>query len=111
MKFNVRELKAAQADIANIFDWIFKRSAPGAHAWLNAYDAMVSRLHDAADSFAGADENSDLDLDLDVRQALFKTKLGRVYRALFVIENQDVYILRIRGPGQASVSANDLSRL
>jgi hypothetical protein len=41
------------------------------------------------------------DVEFEVRQALFKTRRGCVYRALFFIERSTVYILRVRGPGQA----------
>jgi hypothetical protein len=45
---------------------------------------------------------------LEVRQALFKTRRGRVYRALFFIESTDVFILRVRGAGQAPVLPNEI---
>ena len=73
---------------------------------MDAYDEMVARLEKSAESFAAADENEAL--EFDVRQALFKTRHGRVYRALFFIEGEHVFILRVRGSGQAPVEPNDL---
>jgi hypothetical protein len=73
---------------------------------LAAYDRLIERLKEHADTFGEAYENSDL--DMEVRQALFKTRRGRVYRALFVIESNDVFILRVRGPGQAPVDESDV---
>jgi plasmid stabilization system protein ParE len=107
MTFQVRELRRAQADIRQIVKWLGERSPRGALAWLDAYDSMVARLERDASTFGPAYENDDC--EFDVRQALFKTRRGRIYRALFLIEGDEVFILRIRGPGQAPVHTRDLS--
>ena len=107
MTFHVRELRRAQADIRHIFSWLAERSPQGARAWLDAYDAMVARLEQSADALGPADENKDC--EFDVRQALFKTSRGRVYRAIFFIEGDEVFIVRVRGPGQAPVQPDDLA--
>lgn len=106
MKFQVRELRKATTDIRHIFTWLFERSPSGAAAWLSAYDEMVERLKTDAATFAEAHENADL--DQDVKQALFKTRRGRIYRALFLIEADEVFILRVRGPGQAPIQTDDI---
>lgn len=103
--FRVHELRRAQADVRSIARWLAERSPQGAQAWLHAYDEMVRGLKQQADSCGAAPESKDC--DLDVRQVLFKTRRGRVYRALLLIEGQDVYILRVRGPGQASVEPGE----
>jgi len=104
--FRVHELRRAQADVRSIAHWLAQRSPQGAQAWLRAYDEMISRLEQKPESCGLAMESKDC--DLDVRQALFKTRRGRVYRSLFLIDNQDVYILRVRGPGQAPVEPDEL---
>jgi len=106
MTFRVRELRRAKADKRRIFEWLHERSRTGAIAWLAAYDKMIARLKTHANTFAEADENADL--DLDVKQALFKTQRGRVYRALFMIDSGQVYVLRVRGPGQAPVHSDEI---
>ena len=106
MSFTVHEMPKARADKRSIVAWIRERSPSGAAAWLNAYDRAVEQLKKRASSYGAAHENPDL--RLYVRQILFKTRRGRVYRALFIIETTDVYILRVRGPGQAPVDASDL---
>jgi hypothetical protein len=105
-QFRVHELPKAKADKRFIFKWLFERSPRGAGAWLDAYDDILRRLESHAGSFGEALE--DKDCQLDVRQAFFKTRRGRVYRVLFFIEEADVYVLRVRGPGQAPVEANEL---
>lgn len=106
MSVTVRELPKARDDKRSIFRWLHERSLAGAAAWLDAYDSLLERLKRDAGSFGEAPENQDC--DFDVRQALFKTRRGRVYRALFFIEGQEVYILRVRGPGQAPVTPEEI---
>ena len=109
MSFIVRELPRAKLDKRRIVEWLVERSRTGAAAWLDAYDQMVSALAERAGSFAEAEENADL--PMEVKQALFKTRRGRVYRIVFLIEEDSVYILRVRGPGQAPLSADEVSSL
>lgn len=52
MKFEIRELRRAQADIVQIAEWLVARSPRGAAAWLDADDGLVSRLSESADGFA-----------------------------------------------------------
>ena len=104
--FRVHELRRAQADVRAIVHWLAERSLQGARAWLLAYDDLIERLERHAPSYSAAYENDEC--ELDVRQALFKTRRGRVYRALFFIEGHDVYVLRVRGPGQAPVDPEEL---
>lgn len=88
-----------------IFEWLFERSQRGARVWLDAYDDMLGKLETRATSFGEAHENADC--QLKVKQAFFKTKRGRVYSILFFIDHDDVYVLRIRGPGQAPVNPSE----
>ena len=106
MTFTVRELQKAKADKRTIFAWLYERSPHGAFAWLDAYDQMLARLASGADRLAAAHENPNL--EMDVKQALFKTHRGRAYRALLIVEGTEVFILRVRGPGQAPVDADAL---
>jgi hypothetical protein len=67
---------------------------------------MVERLGMSADTLPITPENDDV--DLEVRQVLFKTKRGRLYRAVFHVQGDDVYVLRVRGPGQAPIRPDEL---
>jgi hypothetical protein len=106
MNFIVRELPKATDDVNGIFCWLQKRSPAGALSWLDAYDGMIERLKTSAASVGLAPESAQC--DVEVRQALFKTARGRTYRALFMIEDDEVFILRVRGPGQAPVKPKDI---
>jgi len=46
--------------------------------------------------------------DFEVRQIQFKVRSRRVYRALYFVEDNTVYVLRVRGPGQAPVDPDDI---
>jgi plasmid stabilization system protein ParE len=107
MNRSVRELPKAKQDKHSIFRWLYERSPSGAASWLRAYDLLVEQLGRDASSFGEALENKGC--DFDVRQALFKTARGRVYLALFFIEDDVVYILRIRGPGQGPISPAEMT--
>lgn len=106
MTFSIRELSRAKNDKGQIFEWLHERSRAGAIAWLVAYDELVERLKSDANVFPAAQEIADL--DVNVREALFRTRRGRFYRALFLIEQNTVFILRIRGPGQPPVDTHDI---
>ncbi len=106
MKYRVKALRKAEADVRSIAKYIYERSPQGAAAWLNAYRRARTRLVDNADTCGEADENERF--DIEVKQALFKTRRGRVYRLLFTIVDDEARILRVRGPGQASVEPEEL---
>ena len=90
MAFTVRELPKARQDKHSIYRWLDERSPAGAVAWLEAYDSLLERLQQNAASFGLAAKSPDC--DFEVRQGLFKTRRGRVYRVLFFIDGQDVYV-------------------
>ncbi|MGB6045619.1 MAG: hypothetical protein WBF93_20865, partial [Pirellulales bacterium] len=90
-----------------IVNWLAERSPQGARAWLDAYDAVVARLENNANTLGPAEENDEL--EFDVRHAPFKTRRGRVYRALYFIRGDEAFVLRVRGPGQAPVKPEDLA--
>jgi len=106
MSFVVRELPKARHDKDSIFRWLYERSPAGAIVWLDAYDSLAERLQQDAATCGLAPENADC--EFEVRQALFKTRRGRVYRALFFVEGAEVFILRVRGPGQAPVTPQEI---
>jgi plasmid stabilization system protein ParE len=81
MTFHVRMLRRANADFANIVAYLHERSPQGAAAWVNAFEKAKVRLSENADCCPEADENHRH--AIEVRQALFKTRRGRIYRLLF----------------------------
>jgi len=73
---------------------------------LNALEQVFERMAENPDSFGLAPEGELL--VEDIRQCLFKTPKGRSYRVLYLIESDKVVVLRVRGPGQPPLSADEL---
>jgi plasmid stabilization system protein ParE len=107
MSFTVRELPKAKSDVRAIFEWLYERSTQGAKAWIDAYDAALLRLKTDAGSLGFALDNNECP-EFELRQIFFKTRRGRIYRAVYFIAENTVYVLRVRGPGQAPIDPDDL---
>jgi plasmid stabilization system protein ParE len=106
MPFAVILLRRAQADVDRIYQWLSTRSATGASHWYAAFAACIAELRRDPHSCAAAPESQRL--RLNVQQRLFKTRHGRTYRVLFLIANDEVRVLRVRGPGQSPVKRRDI---
>jgi plasmid stabilization system protein ParE len=106
MTYRVIVLALAEADTRRIAHWLAARSPAGSRAWLAAYQAMLKSLYSNAASFALADENAEF--EIEIRQALFKTRKGKPYRAVFTIAGDEARVLRVLGPGQAPLSPRDV---
>jgi plasmid stabilization system protein ParE len=108
MKFRAVVLRRAARDAEQIVQWISQRSRTGARSWNVAYEAAVHRLLENPMGYAVADDCDALD-ELIVRQFLFRTRRGRMYRGLFVVDGIEVRVLRICGPGQPPLAADELT--
>lgn len=106
MKFNVTTLPKADADIFAISSYLYDRSPQGSAAWLNALDDAIEHLGGHAGSYGRAAEGDSF--DIDVKQLFFRTRRGHNYRMLYTILDDEVSILRVRGPGEAEVQAPEL---
>ena len=96
----------AESDAQLIFDWIAERSPLGANHWFEALQGAIQKLLREPSIYALAPENEILQCDL--KQFLFKTRQGNVYRGLFTISDDEIRILRIRGPGQPPLAADEI---
>jgi plasmid stabilization system protein ParE len=106
MKFRVKTLRRAERQYTGFLSYIAERSKAGATAWARAFDAALARLEISAGTFPLAAE-SDL-VEMEVREILFKTRRGLVYRLLFTIRGRDVLVLHLRGPGQDLLQSNQM---
>jgi plasmid stabilization system protein ParE len=107
MKFTVSVLYRARADAERIFNWIADRSPQGAAQWGRVYDEAVLELSRDAAQHGRASESDQVKVEL--REKLFKTRRDRPYRLLYTIVGKEVRVLRVRGPGQAPVTDEDVS--
>ena len=107
MIFRLLIQSRAHRDVARILNWIAleRSSLKGAASWLKAYEASVRRMVRSPASYGFAPENEFV--QREVRQFLFKTRSGRIYRGLFTIDGNEISILRVRGPGQAILEPDE----
>ena len=108
MTYHVRPLARAQLDVDCILDFIRnKKGAPhGASLWLEAYQEAVVNLAKNPLAYGFAPENRHVGYDL--RQVLFRTRHGRTYRILFAVVDNEIRILRVRGPGQRPLRRTEI---
>jgi plasmid stabilization system protein ParE len=107
MNYRVRILARAMRDYEGFYDWIAERSPEGAERWAASFEAAKTRL--AMNPLAAPIASESEDVGVEIRHVLFRTRAGRTYRALFIIEGDEVQILRIRGSGQPPVTPDDIN--
>jgi plasmid stabilization system protein ParE len=107
MKSEVRVLRRARADADSIYEWLYQRSPQGADSWYAAFLAKLTSLQTNAAGCPVAPEAAKI--AMDVRQAFFKSRRGKSYRLLFIVEQNAVRVLRVRGPGQRPVTRRDIA--
>jgi plasmid stabilization system protein ParE len=105
MNYRVVITHRARRDARLIAEWIAERSGSGAAAWSAALDRALRLLSSSPERHSIAPEADESTLPL--RQFLFKTRRGRVYRGLFTVTEDVVLVLHIRGPGQDLVRPED----
>jgi plasmid stabilization system protein ParE len=96
----------AERDAQRIFDWLAARSPAGANRWWTAFRDAAARVLAQPNGYGLAPEAEQVEYEL--RQFLFKTRRGNTYRGLFVVVDVEVRLLRVRGPGQPPVEADEL---
>lgn len=107
MKFNVHVSDQTWSDADRIFEWIAARSQQGAIQWDRAFFDALDRLQSSADQHGAALESTNL--GKQVRECFFKTRRGLTYRLIYEIIDRDVYVLRVRGPGQRPIRSDEIN--
>jgi len=106
LSYSLHILPRAENDFLRIYSFIEKRSPDGACRWRKAFGEGLHRLQKNPLIYGLAPE--DRHFDFELRQLLFKTKYGRTYRAVYRIDTNLVTIYRVRGPGQAPLSQDEI---
>jgi len=106
MSYSVIILPRADRDFQQIYEYNRQSSKKGADAWANAFYRALKRLHSQPTALALAPESENY--QEDIRQLLFKTRQGLTYRALFVTRGDRVLIIHLRGPGQDTMSREEI---
>jgi plasmid stabilization system protein ParE len=105
-RFDIRLGPKAIEDVDATVAWLADRSLDGARAWLHALDEAKEAVVLAPFSFSRSRDSRRT--GRDIRDAFFKTRRGKIYRIVFLIDGEDVEVLRIRGSGQPNLRAEDL---
>jgi plasmid stabilization system protein ParE len=103
----IRILPRAKADFRTILSYIEEHSPAGATSWREAFEQSLRRLSGNAERFGLAAEDNLT--EFVVRKLLFKTPYGVNYRMVFTVYEGDILILRVRGPGQPPLRAEEIS--
>lgn len=106
MSYQVELTSRAQRDLDGILGFLVSHSKRGATNWLRRWDEVVEQLTATPETCNFAPENEDH--DEEIRHVLFKTRRGKTYRALFIIRNDTVFILYLRGPGQNLMKPDEI---
>jgi plasmid stabilization system protein ParE len=105
LEYRVVVQPEGERNITVILSRIAARSAQGAGRWYQALSKAIERLRLHADSLPLAPESRHF--DFEIRELLFKTRRGLPYRILFTIQQTEVHVLFVRGPGQDWVQNPD----
>jgi plasmid stabilization system protein ParE len=105
MRYLVKTLDAATEDIKGIHEWLARRSLSGAESWYRTLARAIGELAVAPDRHPLAPEAASS--PRQIRQVLFHTTQGNKYRLLFTIVDDEVRVLRVRGPGQPPLRRKD----
>jgi plasmid stabilization system protein ParE len=106
MTYRLKILRQARREAEDIFEWLSERSPPGAIRWWHAFETAARTVPTRPLSYPLAPESEFV--DYEVRHFAFKTRRGRLYRALFTIDEDEIRVLHIRGPGQDTMRASEL---
>lgn len=106
MAYSVTIARRAKSDLQKIGDWLHERSPAGARSWLAVARATIAGLEESPRRHSLAPENEFS--SHEIRNALFKTRRGHIYRAVFYIEDETVLVTHIRSPRQRPLESDEV---
>lgn len=101
MQFEVLITPSAKADIFEINTWLLENHPDTAESWLYGISQAVTSLSKFPERCAVSSESEAF--DVVVRQLIYGKK-PHIYRILFSIQEEKVFILRVRSTKQQSLS-------
>jgi len=106
MKFKLILLPYAEREVDAILTFLCDKSLAGAKAWENRFQVALKSIRNDPLRFPEAPESSRY--PRKIQQILFKTRRGRIYRALFAVVDRTVYVIHVRGPNQRLLREDEL---
>src|SRR4051794_26897105 len=106
MKFRAHFTETASADAEAAYDWIAERAPRAAVKWFNGLVDVVESL-EAFPARCGIAREAQKAGEM-IRQLLYGRR-PHVYRILFIIRRQDVYVLHVRHAARQTMSPSDIA--
>ena len=104
MAFQVRLTRKAEIEIETAYQWLKERNADYADQWFRDLMDTLATLQEKPRRCALAIENDVF--PEEIRQLLYGKK-QQSYRILFVVRDEEVYVLHVRHGRQAPLTAED----
>jgi toxin ParE1/3/4 len=106
MTYELLQLPRAEADVDRILRYLALRSPQGAITWWERWEQVKAEIRAQPLGYGLAPESEKY--EVPIRQVLFKTRRGRIYRELFTVVGAGIYVIHVRGPGQNLLRRNRL---
>jgi toxin ParE1/3/4 len=106
MKYQVRLQRSAENDLEEAYLWTAKHAPQTASRWVRRFQEALQSLSENPERCGFAPEHKKLKRDL--RQLLYGRK-PNVFRAVFLIDEDVVRVLRIRRAARAPLTRGELS--
>jgi toxin ParE1/3/4 len=104
VKYRVEVTSSAKRDVAAAYEWLAERTMHAA-AWFNGLVEAVENLSTLPTRWPLARESGEF--DEPIRQMLYG-KSPHVYRVLFIVRGDRVYVLHVRHGARQTMEAGDL---
>jgi plasmid stabilization system protein ParE len=105
MTYRVIATARARHDVDVCFNYIASKNPAGAVSWIDAYEQALQSLQ--RDPHRGLAPESESFTE-PIREKIFKTRQGRSYRILFVVRDDTVFVIHVRGPGQELMTHEEM---
>lgn len=102
MAYRIRYTNTAREELLSATDWIAERAPETAERWFDGFVELLATLSTDATVHGLAPESTQV--DMEIRQIIYRTASRRSNRALYTIDSDTVVILGIRRPGQLLLS-------
>ena len=109
MTYRVVFTPRAREDAMEAFLWLAERSPEAASRWYEGLEKAVASLSKYPKRNPIAEEESKI-LGLEIRQKLHGRRRG-VYRILFTIDGDTVFLLYVRHGAQGTIEPNNENRI
>ena len=105
MKYRVHLTHSASADAERAYDWLAQRAPRAAVKWFNGLLDVVESL-EMFPRLCGLARESEKSPE-EIRQMLYGRR-PHIYRILFIVRGEDVYVLHIRHGARQTMEPQDI---